>query len=373
MALTLRTNGSSGVNLVTAQWWNDYYNLLTGSMTDQIVTLKTDVILQSILSGTIAAPTLATAAGTTLGVGAYGYFVTFVDNNGGETYVSYATTASITTTTSNTNVALSAIPTGPTGTVKRNIYRTKVGGSTYYLLATISDNTTTTYTDSIADTSLVTSPPSHPSFGGSLSIKNNSAAVKGQWFSDGSISLDGGTVYTNGLGTMFATQMYLVSGAHWQWNNSTLAVEQWTPQSGSANGHAFTIWNGSAAVKAFSIGGQFESALAYVDGSGNFTGGNFTGLVVTAQGSGTGNDDLVLLTRTANTTQTIKLGVDNTGAFYAYDANAANYIFQGLKGGLPLTTNRNGTNTAVAVYTGANTPSGNGTTTPPTGAIWIKA
>jgi hypothetical protein len=40
MALTLRTNGSSGVNLVTAAWWNDFYNLLTGVMTDQPVTIS---------------------------------------------------------------------------------------------------------------------------------------------------------------------------------------------------------------------------------------------------------------------------------------------------------------------------------------------
>ena len=75
-----------------------YLNLLTGSMTDQVVTLKTDVILQSILSGTIAAPTLAIAAGTNLGIGAYSYFVTYVDNNNGETYLSNATVGNITTT-----------------------------------------------------------------------------------------------------------------------------------------------------------------------------------------------------------------------------------------------------------------------------------
>ena len=39
MALTLRTNGSSGVNLVTSSWWNDYYNLFTGAMHDQPVFL----------------------------------------------------------------------------------------------------------------------------------------------------------------------------------------------------------------------------------------------------------------------------------------------------------------------------------------------
>ena len=40
MALTVRTNGSGGSNIIAAAWWNDYYNLLTGAMTDQPVTLS---------------------------------------------------------------------------------------------------------------------------------------------------------------------------------------------------------------------------------------------------------------------------------------------------------------------------------------------
>jgi hypothetical protein len=39
MALTLRTDGSGSPNLVGAAWWNDYYDLLTGSMNDQPVFL----------------------------------------------------------------------------------------------------------------------------------------------------------------------------------------------------------------------------------------------------------------------------------------------------------------------------------------------
>ena len=189
MALTLRTNGSSGVNLVTASWWNDYYNLLTGVMQDQIVTLKTDLILAA-LGTAPAAPTLALAAGTTLGVGVYKYLTTNVDNNGGETLA--GTSASITTTTNNQAVSLSAIATGPTGTAKRNIYRTKVGLSVFLLLTTLNDNTTTTYTDTIADASLgSTSPPAHPSFGGSLLVKDGSGVVQFQVFSDGIAASNG--------------------------------------------------------------------------------------------------------------------------------------------------------------------------------------
>lgn len=44
-------------------------------------------------------------------------------------------------------ITLSSIPTGPTGTTARRIYRTVAGGSVYGFLTTLSDNTTTTYVD----------------------------------------------------------------------------------------------------------------------------------------------------------------------------------------------------------------------------------
>lgn len=39
MALTIRANGSNPDNLIGASWFNDYYDLVTGAMTDQPVTL----------------------------------------------------------------------------------------------------------------------------------------------------------------------------------------------------------------------------------------------------------------------------------------------------------------------------------------------
>jgi len=108
-------------------------------------------------------PTAATAAGTTLGVGVYQYAITYVDRVGETTP---GTSRSITTTTNNTNVSLTSIPTGPSSTfsanpltTKRRIYRTTVGGSQLKLLATLNDNTTTTYTDSTADGSLGANAP----------------------------------------------------------------------------------------------------------------------------------------------------------------------------------------------------------------------
>lgn len=40
MALTLRTNGSGSSNIISSGWFNDFYNLFTGGMTDQPITFK---------------------------------------------------------------------------------------------------------------------------------------------------------------------------------------------------------------------------------------------------------------------------------------------------------------------------------------------
>lgn len=46
MALTFRSNGLAG-GLVSAAWWNDYYNLLTGVMTDQPITISNQMTLKT--------------------------------------------------------------------------------------------------------------------------------------------------------------------------------------------------------------------------------------------------------------------------------------------------------------------------------------
>jgi len=94
------------------------------------------------------------SAGTSLGVGRYYYFVTYVtaigETNAGSNLI-------VGTTTGNTTVNLTGIPVSSDPRVTaRKIYRTKVGGTSdnQFFLATINNNTTTTYTDSIADASL---------------------------------------------------------------------------------------------------------------------------------------------------------------------------------------------------------------------------
>lgn len=56
-------------------------------------------------------------------------------------------------------VALTSIPTGPTGTLARRIYRTMGGGSTYLLVGQIDDNTTTSFTDVTPDNALTANAP----------------------------------------------------------------------------------------------------------------------------------------------------------------------------------------------------------------------
>lgn len=110
-------------------------------------------------------PTAAAQSGTWLGIGQYGYAVSFL-SQGGETPPSPI--ATVNTTSGNQKVALlnipvangqPAIPGIATNTViGRNLYRTLVGSGALLYLATIPDNSTTTYVDNASDTSLAAMP-----------------------------------------------------------------------------------------------------------------------------------------------------------------------------------------------------------------------
>lgn len=110
----------------------------------------------------------AAMLGAGLGVGTYKYAVTLL-SQGGESTPSPVTT--VTTTSGNQKVTLSAIPVGPSSTsvpgtavntvIGRNIYRSLVGGTVLFWLSTIADNTSTTYSDGAAD-SMLTGMPSPP-------------------------------------------------------------------------------------------------------------------------------------------------------------------------------------------------------------------
>ncbi len=98
-----------------------------------------------------AAPTAAAVAGAGLEIGLYRYAVSFVNANGETTP---GTEATVTTTSGNQQVSLTAIPIGPSGTAARRLYRTLVGGNQKQLVAEIAGNVTTVYIDSTPDAGL---------------------------------------------------------------------------------------------------------------------------------------------------------------------------------------------------------------------------
>ena len=138
----------------------------------------------------ISAPTTAPTAAINTTAGnldsPYAWVVTFVTGTQetdatphvtGETTVSAASNA---ISPANQQASLSAIPTGPTGTIARNLYRNKAGGSTtsgpWYLVASIAGNTTTTFIDNVADASLGVAAPTSNTTGTSLAISIGATA-----------------------------------------------------------------------------------------------------------------------------------------------------------------------------------------------------
>ncbi len=71
MALTVRTNGSSGSNIISSSWFNDIRDLLTGTMQDQEITLKNNLALRAISADPTVAPGGTLFASTNLGIGVY--------------------------------------------------------------------------------------------------------------------------------------------------------------------------------------------------------------------------------------------------------------------------------------------------------------
>lgn len=94
--------------------------------------------------------------GIALEIGYYEYAVTFVTANGETTP---GARRGITTTSGNQKVDLSNIPTGPSGTTARRVYRTTVGGTDLFLVAEIPDTVTTDYLDETPDDGLGAAPP----------------------------------------------------------------------------------------------------------------------------------------------------------------------------------------------------------------------
>jgi hypothetical protein len=199
MALTTRNNGSSPSNLVQASWWNDFKDLLTGTMTDQPVIISNSLGLVAPAAPSSAPSASMTNDSANLSIGTYQYIYTYANLSGAESPPS--PTLSVTTTSSTRQVNLSGISTGPAGTTKRNIYRTLVGDSKFLFLGYLNNNTSTTFTDNIPDSSLNSFYPEVGS-GGGLLLAANGGNLQGYV---GSSTNNGGTVRVHGNGRVEIT------------------------------------------------------------------------------------------------------------------------------------------------------------------------
>lgn len=110
------------------------------------------VASQTPLAPPSAGPSVAQGAAGNVNVGTHLWAVTFA-KPGTESELGPSTSFAI--STSAAHASLTNVPTGPTGTVSRNIYRTVVSGTTdFRLVGSIADNTTTTFDDNVADATL---------------------------------------------------------------------------------------------------------------------------------------------------------------------------------------------------------------------------
>jgi site-specific recombinase XerD len=179
-ALNYNTTGGSNTALGS---WSSYYNTTGGGniaigyqalQSNVTGTYNTSLGAQAdygYYPGNGTTGTAVSDLGTPyLNVGDYYYRVTYVFSDNRESVMSRPNSVT-TTTTGNTQIDLTSIPTysGPLSVTKRKIYRTKTADSgnqntkPYYLLTTINNNSTTTYSDQTPDASLgsVNSGPSY--------------------------------------------------------------------------------------------------------------------------------------------------------------------------------------------------------------------
>lgn len=131
-------------------WWVESVEYPTGEWPIQYVSFEDNIVTPS-----LGAPGATTAAaGTSPGLtGSYQWTVTFL-KSGGETL---AGVASAPLALAGQGGSLT-IPTGPPGTVGRNVYRSKNSGA-YGYVGQVLDNLTTSYIDTLADGSVGAPPP----------------------------------------------------------------------------------------------------------------------------------------------------------------------------------------------------------------------
>ncbi len=338
MPLVTRTDGNQSQNIINSSWFNDIRNLLTGVMQDQEVKIHNLLIVKAIGAAPAAAASGALASGTTLGIGSYVYVYTYA-NDDGESKIS--PTFSITTTSGNQKTNLTGITIGPTGTTKRNIYRTSVGGgTTYKFLAALNDNTTTTYSDVIADGSLGAVVANTSTFGGAIILQDSTGAVTFKIANDGLISPAGlgnttvtGTLSVTGLSTLASATLsgtLNVTGTSTQGtiNGTNITASGTLGVTGSSTLHSTTVTGLTV-----SSGLTVSASGADITGSSTFhsgltvTGGTLTTGAISSSGTITSSAGFNI---TGGTLSALTNGLSRINAFSASATTTTTAFNHGL-------------------------------------------
>jgi len=133
------------------------YKLLA-TIADNVTTIYTDNTADAGLGAD--APITNTSQAGNIENGTHSYKVVFVSPTGDTLPSAKSNVVTVVDKTLQGQVALTAIPVGPTGTVSRKVYRTVATDvAPWKLLATIANNVDTTYTDNTADGGLGANAP----------------------------------------------------------------------------------------------------------------------------------------------------------------------------------------------------------------------
>lgn len=341
MALTRRLDGNQSNNLVTSQWWNDFYDLLTGAMTDQAVSIANNLTAKKfVANGTLSAANQVADLQQNFGI--------FSDNTA--------------TTFGGATSRLWFQAGGTTGTQEMHL-GPRAGNSALAGLRVLANNFTLT---------------------------NNGSGVNGAFSVTGGIttSLDSGKLVSDGTGKL--SFLKTLGGA-----NQTL--QSWFPSDGTKEWRVnyntdgtvsfFDATDNKVALKLLTTGGILTDNGAHTtDGSGNIstTGGMTAGGSVTAGGltvKATSGATGVELGDTSRTTDTPFLDFHAAGGTNDYDVRlitTGGIVGTNAKGTLNIQAGALQLNgTAVPVLSGGGatitvSASASPPASPKDGDLWVK-
>ncbi|GIM45244.1 hypothetical protein DNHGIG_07930 [Collibacillus ludicampi] len=236
-------------------------------------------------------------------------------------------TPSASVSPSSQQVNITNIPTGPTGTVARILYRTKANGSTFYFLTQINDNTTTAYIDNTPDGSLGAQMPTVNTTGTSLNVGGTTIDPYGN------VTIPSGktlTVNGNFLGAYASNAD--VTGSISDLNGNAFAVAIAAPSGTTVDPFGITTGGGSNAVKAFSVSRTNVVASKnniLEDGSGNATFAGNVNIGGTTKISNTLGSDSAYVQYNYNAAIPANTNFKNTGGVQ-WQINGSNMVTNAL-------------------------------------------